>query len=109
MRYQLDFVQVVVVLNLPPEELPWAAHPASLGWLADDLRLDKGGFNWWWRSQQEPVTNPVIRGPVQFWSRQGPDKDVLDALAERRFDALRRVPPSPDAAGHSWPSAARRH
>jgi hypothetical protein len=94
----LESVQVVVVLNLPPEDLPWAAHPASLGWLADDLRLDKGGFAWWWRSQREPLTNPVIRGPVRFWSRQGPDEDVLDALAERRFDALSRVPPSPDAS-----------
>jgi hypothetical protein len=93
----LEQVQVVLVLNLPPEELPWAAHPARLSWLAGDLRLDKGGFAWWWRSQQEPLTNPVIRGPVRFWSRQGPDEDVLDALAGRRFDALRRVTPSPDA------------
>jgi hypothetical protein len=45
----LEYVQVVVVLNLPPEELPWGAHPVSLSWLAEDLRLDKGGFNWWWR------------------------------------------------------------
>jgi hypothetical protein len=40
----LEYLPVVVVLNLPPEDLPWAAHPASLGWLADSLRLDKGGF-----------------------------------------------------------------
>jgi hypothetical protein len=90
-------VQVVIVLNLPPEELPWAAHPVGLSWLADELRLDKGGFNWWWRSHLEPAANAVIRGPVRFWSREGPDEDVLDALAERRFDTLSRMTPSPDA------------
>ncbi|MEO3856655.1 hypothetical protein ABGB08_17235 [Acrocarpospora sp. B8E8] len=91
----LDHVQVAFVLNLPPEEVPWESHPRGTPWLVDLLRLDKGGVAYWWRSHLEPVWNHLIRGPVRFWSLDGPDEVVLDALAERRFDRLRQVMPDP--------------
>lgn len=87
----LEAVEVALVLNLPPEEVPWESNPHGTGWLADDLRLSKGGFAYWWRSHLEPVANHVIKGPVRFWSREGPDGDVLRALAEQRFGDLPRV------------------
>ncbi len=87
----LDAVEVALVLNLPPEEVPWESSPHGTQWLADELRLSKGGFASWWRSHLEPVPNHHIRGPVRFWSREGPDEDVLQALAERRFGDLPRV------------------
>jgi hypothetical protein len=34
---------------------------------------------------------------VRFWSQEGPDEAVLQALAERRFDDLARLAPSPQA------------
>jgi hypothetical protein len=34
---------------------------------------------------------------VRFWSHDGPDEDVLRALAERRFTDLPRQAPSPTA------------
>jgi hypothetical protein len=43
------------------------------------------------------VPNHHIRGPVRFWSREGPDEAVLQALAERRFDDLARLAPSSQA------------
>lgn len=36
------------------------------------------------------MANHVIKDPVRFWSREGPDEDVLAALAERRFGDLPR-------------------
>ena len=93
----LECVEVALVLNLPPEEVPWESTPHGTLWLEDRLRLNKGGFAYWWRSHLEPVSNHHIHGPVRFWSHEGPDEDVLQALAERRFGDLPRVMPSPEA------------
>jgi len=93
----LEFVQVVLVINLPPEEVGWESTPQGTEWLADYLRLSKGGFEYFWRSHADLVSNHYIREPVRFWSRTGPDEDVLQALADRRFDHLPRVTSSPTA------------
>ena len=92
----LEDVEVVLVLNLPPQEVVWESSPHGTMWLADRLRLSKGGFAYWWRSHLDPVSNHHIHAPVRFWSQEGPDEGVLRALAERRFDDLpRRTPPPP--------------
>jgi hypothetical protein len=93
----LEYVEVVLVLNLPPEEVVWESNPEGTTWLADQLRLSKGGFAYWWRSHLDPVWNHHIRGPVRFWSHEGPDEGVLQALTERRFEDLPRLTPSPRA------------
>ena len=93
----LECVEVVLVLNLPPQDVPWESSPQGTMWLADRLRLDKGGFAYWWRSHLDPVSNHYIRDPVRFWSHEGPDESVLQALTERRFGDLLRLTPSPDA------------
>src|SRR5215475_4715281 len=67
----LDFVEVALVLNLPPEEVIWETTPRGTEWLADYLRLSKGGFAYFWRSHLDPVSNHHIRGPVRFWSLAG--------------------------------------
>ena len=67
--------------------------------LADTLRLDKGGFTYWWRSHPDPPWNHHVREPVQFWSSQhGPDHAVLRALAELGLHDLPRPMPSPPKA-----------
>jgi hypothetical protein len=43
------------------------------------------------------VPNHRIRSPVRFWSQEGPDEAVLQALVDRRFDDLPRLAPSPQA------------
>lgn len=91
----VDHVKVALVLNLPPEEVPWESHPHGTEWLVHTLRLDKGGFAYWWRSRHEPVWNHYIREPVRFWSVDGPDEEVLQALSERRFSDLPRVVANP--------------
>jgi hypothetical protein len=95
----LERVEVVLVLNLPSEDVPWESHPRGAMWLADRLRLDKGGFAYWWRSHLDPVCNHRIQEPVRFWSPEGPSEGVLQALAERRFGDLPRLAVPPDVGG----------
>ncbi|MCK2215150.1 hypothetical protein MF672_015325 [Actinomadura sp. ATCC 31491] len=90
----VDRLEVVLVVNLPPEEVTWGTQPAGAAWLVDFLELDKGGVSFWWRSYREPVWNHLIREPVRFWSvEEGIDAGVLDALGDRRADLLRRDAP----------------
>jgi hypothetical protein len=51
----LDYVQVAVAINLSPEEVPWESNPEGTDWLANELRLSKGGFMYLWRSHLDPV------------------------------------------------------
>ncbi|SDH89224.1 DUF7711 family protein [Nonomuraea jiangxiensis] len=94
----IEEIEVVFVLNLPPEEVAWGSHPPGTAWLVDFLRLDQGGVAYWWRSRRDPVANPFIRGPIRFWSLDGPEKAVLDALEARRFDLVRGAEPEDEPA-----------
>lgn len=92
----LDDVQVAVAINLPPEEVPWESTPEGADWLADELRLSKGGFLYFWRSYLDPAWNHYIRGPVRVWSVDGgPDEQALAALEARDFGSLNRLVPDP--------------
>lgn len=91
----IEWVQVAFTLNLSPEEVPWGSQPPGTPWLVDSLRLDKGGFGYWWRSRRDPVWNHFVREPVRFWSVDGLDVPVLDALRDRRLADLPRLTASP--------------
>jgi hypothetical protein len=91
----LDAVQVEVAVNLTPEEVPWGSNPHGTGWLAEELRLSKGGYEYWWRSHLDPPWNHYVRSPVRVWSLAGgTETATLDALAARRFGDLPRLTPS---------------
>jgi hypothetical protein len=91
----LEVVHVVGAIRLPPEEVTWGSSPHGIEWLADRLRPSKGGFEYWWRSYLDTVWNHYVRSPVRIWSQDGVDEAALAALAERRFDDLRRLTPDP--------------
>lgn len=91
----LEVVQIVGVIRVPPEEAVWGSTPHGTEWAADWLRLSKGGFEYWWRSYLDPVSNHYIRKPVRIWSQDGIDEEALDALEERRFDDLIRLTSEP--------------
>ena len=91
----LEWVQVAFTLDLPPEDVPWGSQPQGTSRLVQTLRLDKGGFGYWWRSRHEPVWNHLIREPVRFWSVDGTDEAMLDALRDRRFADLSRLMATP--------------
>src|ERR1700740_2073626 len=92
----LDAVQVAVAINLSPEEVPWESSPEGTDWLANELRLSKGGFLYFWRSCLDPGWNHYIRGPVRIWSvDDGPDEQALTALEAKDFESLKRLIPEP--------------
>jgi hypothetical protein len=93
----LDAGSVVLVLDVPPEELPWLAlHPAG-EWVGDQLRLGKRPMRWCYRPLAWPVWNHEQRRLVRFWSaRGGLDTAAIEALRSRQLDGLRVVEPSDD-------------
>lgn len=86
---------VVLVLDVPAEELPWLAlHPAG-EWVGDQLRLGKRPMLWCYRPLAWPVWNHDHRRLVRFWSAaDGLDVTVIEALRSRRLDRLPVVEPS---------------
>ena len=75
---------VVLVLDIPSEELPWLArHPAG-EWIGDQPRLGKRPMTWCYRPLARPVWNPHHRRLARFWSaRQGTDSAAIEALRSR--------------------------
>jgi hypothetical protein len=93
----LDAGSVVLVLDLPAEELPWLAmHPTgeSIGY---QLRLGKRPIHWCYRPRAWPVWNHQNRRLARFWSAEGGlDSSAIDALRSRRLDRLDVIEPSDD-------------
>ena len=75
----LECVEVVLVLNLPPQDVVWGSSPHGTVWLADRLRLSKGGFCYWWRSHLDLVWNHQRPRAGTVLVPDGPDEDVLRA------------------------------
>lgn len=88
---------VVLVFDVPPEELPWlAVHPAG-EWVGDQLRLGKRPMHWCYRPLAWPVWNHEHRRLVRFWSAGGGlNAEIVEALQSRRLDPLDIVEPSLD-------------
>ncbi len=91
----LDAGTVVLVLDLPADELPWLArHPAG-EWVGDQLRLGKRPLLWCYRPLTWPVWNHEHRRLARFWSAAGGlDTTVIEALRSRQLDHLTVVEPS---------------
>lgn len=91
----LETGSVVLVLDVPADELPWLAlHPAG-EWVGDQLRLGKRPIRWCYRPLAWPVWNHEHRRLVRFWSaRNGLDSGVIEALRSRRLERLTTVEPS---------------
>lgn len=89
---------VVMVLDVPAEEVPWLAINHAGEWVRDQLRLGKRPVQWCYRPLAWPVWNHEHRRLVRFWSASdGLDDTVIDALRTRRFERLDVVEPSADA------------
>lgn len=91
----LEAGSVVLILDVPPDELPWLAlHPAG-EWVGEQLRLGKRPMHWFYRPLLLPAWNHEHQRLVRFWSAaEGPHEDVLAALRERRLDRLPVTEPS---------------
>lgn len=94
----LEAGSVVLVLDLPADELPWLAlHPTG-EWIGERLRLGKRPIGWCYRPAVWPAWNHEHRRVVRYWSASGGlDEDVIDALRHHRVEGLAIVEP-PDEA-----------
>lgn len=91
----LDAVQVALVVDLPPDQVTWRAEPPAAAAFAELTSLSRLRVRWSWRPVLWPVWNHEVRGPVRFWSLDGPDEQTLAALDQRRLGELRRLVPGP--------------
>lgn len=91
----VDSASVVLVLDVPADQLPWLAlHPAG-EWVGDQLRLGKRPIRWCYRPLACPVWNHEHRRLVRFWTAsEGVDSDVIESLRSRTLDQLAVVEPT---------------
>lgn len=113
MATTMEAGSVVLVLAVPPEELPWLAlHPAG-EWAGSVLRLGKRPIRWCYRPAAWPVWNHDHRRLVRFWTAtDGLDEAVIEALGAPGRTVLPAVEPSPVelvAQLHREIEVSRRH
>lgn len=81
----LEVGSVIVVLELPADELAWLAlHPTG-EWVGSRLGLGKRPLLWCYRPAAWPAWNAHDKRVLRFWSEEsGLDDEVIDGLRERR-------------------------
>jgi hypothetical protein len=86
---ELELVELALMVDARPQEVPWLGRPARLEAVAALLRFDRLPLRWWWRSADGPVWNHHIRHAVRFWTAEGGlDGVVVDSLAAGRIERL---------------------
>jgi hypothetical protein len=91
---QLDVISLALMVDLPADDVTWHARPQRTEAVASFLRFEKYPLRWFWRPAVWPVWNHAIDRAVRFWSHTGTETAALDALEDRRLDALTVVAPS---------------
>ncbi|OHV06614.1 hypothetical protein C1Y40_00249 [Mycobacterium talmoniae] len=88
---------VVLVMDLPAEELPWLALHTTAEAIGHQLRLGKRPLHWCYRPRAWPVWTYQNRRVLRFWSAEnGLDSAAIEALRSRRLEHLAVVEPSDD-------------
>jgi hypothetical protein len=78
---EFEHGSVVLMIDLPPDELPWLAVHPTAEWVGDRLRLGKRPLWWSYRPTVWPPWTYRHRRVVRFWSATGGlDDGVIDAL-----------------------------
>lgn len=78
---ELEHGSVVLMIDLPPDELPWLAVHPTAEWVGDRLRLGKRPLSWSYRPTAWPPWTYRDRRVARLWSATGGlDDDVIDAL-----------------------------
>ena len=91
----LEWVKVVLVVDLPVSEVPWFCTPDGAAQWSEATRLSKNPVGAWWRSAQAPVWNHHIVRPLLVWDRAGGlREDALRALREGRGAELGQAAPT---------------
>jgi hypothetical protein len=86
-RDDLDWLSVVLAVDLPLEEVAWFCPPAGADHWSQATRLSKNPVMAMWRSTQAPLWNHRIRRPLLIWDEHG----IRDESGDRSVDALSAV------------------
>lgn len=109
---EIEDSAVIMVLDVPTDELPWLARHRAGEWAGERLRLPKRPFRWAYRPTGWPAWNHQNRRVVRFWTAStGVDHTVIDAL-RKAHRGLNAVEPSRERlAGQlrSEQQVSRRH
>jgi hypothetical protein len=78
---EIDHGTVVLMIDLPPDELPWlAAHPTA-EWVGEQLRLGRRPMLWSYRPAAWPAWTYRDQRVARFWSASnGIENDLIDEL-----------------------------
>ena len=94
-RRDLDWVRVALVVDLPPDEVPWFCTPPGAVRWAESTRLSKNPVTAWWRSARAPVWNHRIVRPALVWDVAGGLREgVVTALREGQGSDVGQASPS---------------
>ncbi len=95
-REDLDFVRVVLSVDLPVDDVAWFCPPAGAEHWSHATRLSKNPVLATWRSTRAPVWNHHIHRPLLIWDeRGGIAVEGLSALRDGTAEAMRLPEPAP--------------
>lgn len=87
---------VVLVLDVPTDDLPLLTRHIEGEWVGHQLRLGKRPLSWSYRPAGWPVWNHQHRRLTRFWTTaDGADSEVIEALRSGRVDDVEVIEPSP--------------
>jgi hypothetical protein len=90
----LDRVGVVLVVDLPVEDVPWWSEPVGSQQWANATRLAKNPFSARWRSVRAPIWNHHVDRPALVWDTgSGVVEETLSALREGQGESVRLPAP----------------
>lgn len=87
-------VDIALVCDAPAGELCWRTEPPWTLGIAEVLRLNRAPVRWYFRPATWPVSNHLIREPLQIRSLEGVVEQALTALADGQAQPLRLAAPS---------------
>ena len=78
---EIDHGTVVLMIDLPPDELPWLAVHPTAEWVGEQLRLGKRPMLWSYRPAAWPAWTYRNLRVARFWSASnGLESGVIDQL-----------------------------
>jgi hypothetical protein len=93
---ELDVGELILLFDIPPDELPWLSLHPTASWIAERMRLGKRPIRWVDRPSAWPSWNCRNARVARIWTaRDGLDEAAIEALQAGR--ALDVVAPDPDA------------
>jgi len=94
-RDDLDWLSVVLAVDVPVEDVAWFCPPAGAEHWSNATRLSKNPIVVMWRSTRAPLWNHDIRGPLLIWDESvGIATEAMSALRDGTADVLRQPEPT---------------